>query len=344
MSDLILAGTAKGLFTFKRNNGKWDVDVDFEGKTVYSIGKAGDRLLASPSTEWTGTELAFSDDHGSTWQVKEGDPLAFPEETGAALARIWQIASDESGRIFFGVEPSALFYSDDGAESWQMVEGLWNHPHREHWVPGFGGKCLHTFIKLNEDTWIAGMSTGGVYRTDDGGENWEACNQKIVAPFLPEKTPEFGQCVHKIAFHPADPDTLFLQHHWGVYRSDDAGRTWMNISEGKDLPTDFGFTCVSNKPDSAFIIPIHSDGFRTFPDGKARVYKTEDRGETWKPLSKGLPQENSFDCVLRDSFSSNQEDLSFGTTGGSLYFSEDNGESWETVADHLPRITCVRVY
>lgn len=344
MSDLIAAGTAKGLFTFRRNNGRWDLSVNFEGKTVYSIGKSGGRVWASPSTEWTGTELAYSDDLGGTWHTKEGDPLAFPEETGEALARIWQIASDEHGRIFFGVEPSALFISDDGALTWKMVDGLWNHPHREKWVPGFGGKCLHTFLKLSEETWIAGMSTGGVYRTADAGKTWEACNQKIKAPFLPEETPEFGQCVHKIGYHPADPDTLFLQHHWGVYRSDDAGRTWTNISEGKDLPTDFGFACVSNKPGTAFIIPIHSDGFRTFPDGRVRVYRTDDRGVTWTALSKGLPQENAYDCVLRDSFSSNHVELAFGTTGGSLYFSDDNGESWETVADHLPRITCVRVY
>lgn len=344
MTDLITAGTAKGLFTFKRKNGSWETRVDFGGKTVYSIGKAGERLWASPSTEWTGTELAYSDDHGESWQIKEGDPLAFPEETESALARIWHISSDPSGRIYFGVEPSALFYSDDDAESWNMVEGLWNHPHREHWTPGFGGKCLHTFLRLDDENWIAGMSTGGVYRTADGGDTWEACNQKIKAPFLPEEDPEFGQCVHKIAYHPSDPGTLFLQHHWGVYRSDDSGHTWTNISEDKDLPTDFGFTCVSNKPDTAFIIPIHSDGFRTFPDGKARVYKTEDRGGSWKPLSKGLPQENAYDCVLRDSFYADGDDLAFGTTGGSLYLSEDNGESWEPVAEHLPRITCVRVY
>ncbi len=344
MSDLIAAGTAKGLFTFRRSNGKWDLDVNFEGKAVYAIGKSGDRIWASPFTEWTGTELAYSDDLGSTWSNREGDPFTFPEETDTALAKIWQIWSDENGRMFFGVEPSALFISDNGAETWSMVEGLWDHPHREHWTPGFGGKCLHTFLKLSDSTWIAGMSTGGVYRTEDAGESWEACNQKIKTPFLPEETPEFGQCVHKIAFHPSDPETLFLQHHWGVYRSDNAGKSWTNISEGKDLPTDFGFACVSNKRDTAFIIPIHSDGFRCFPDGKARVYKTEDRGESWKELSKGLPQENAYDCVLRDSFNSNQDDLAFGTTGGSLFFSGDSGESWETVADHLPRITCVRVF
>jgi photosystem II stability/assembly factor-like uncharacterized protein len=344
MTEIITAGTAKGLFVFRKVDGKWKPGVHFEGQSVYAVGRSGDRLWASPFTEWTGTALSYSDDRGETWQAKEGDPLAFPESTDTALAKIWQIASDDSGRMYFGVEPSALFTSDDGAATWSLVEGLWNHPHRERWTPGFGGKCLHTFLKLSDTDWVAGMSTGGVYRTSDAGENWEACNQKIVAPFLPEKTPEFGQCVHKIAFHSSDPETLFLQHHWGVYRSDDAGRSWINISEGRGLPSDFGFGCVSNKPGTAFIIPIHSDMFRTFPGGKARVYRTDDRGESWKELSKGLPQEGDYDCVLRDCFSSEGDSLAFGTTGGSLYFSNDSGDSWETVSDHLPRVTCVRVY
>ena len=224
MSKLIAAGTAKGLFVFTKQDGKWTPGIHFQGQSVYAVGRSGDRLWASPFTEWTGTALSYSDDNGETWQAKEGDPLSFPESTDTALAKIWQIASDGSGRIFFGVEPSALFYSDDGAESWNLVEGLWNHPHREKWVPGFGGQCLHTFLKLNDETWIAGMSTGGVYRTEDAGKTWEACNQRIRVTFMPDEYPEFGQCVHKIAFHPSDPETLFLQHHWGVYRSDDAGR------------------------------------------------------------------------------------------------------------------------
>jgi len=344
MSNLIAAGTAKGLFVFTKRNGKWKPSVHFQGQSVYAVGKSGDRLWASPFTEWTGTALSYSDDDGETWQTREGDPLAFPESTDTALKKIWQIASDDSGRMFFGVEPSALFYSDDGADTWNLVEGLWNHPHREQWTPGFGGQCLHTFLRLSDETWIAGMSTGGVYRTEDAGESWEACNSKIRVTFMPEEYPEFGQCVHKIAYHAADPETLFLQHHWGVYRSDNAGRTWTNISEERGLPTDFGFACVSNKPDSAFIIPIHSDQYRTFPDGKVRVYRTEDKGESWQELSKGLPQEDDYDCVLRDCFSSAGESLAFGTTGGSLYFSDDNGDSWETVSDHLPRVTCVRVY
>jgi photosystem II stability/assembly factor-like uncharacterized protein len=339
----IFVGTSKGMFTFSKTD-RWTTSVRFEGQGVFAIGKSRDRIWASPFTEWTGTSLSYSDDMGETWGTVE-KPLRFPDDKETSLAKIWQIASDGNGRLFFGVEPSALFTSDDQGKTFEICEGLWNHPHRAEWTPGFGGLCLHTILLLSKDNWLIGASTGGAYRTEDGGETWEACNQKIKTPFLPEETPEFGQCVHKAAFHKSNPDQLFLQHHWGVYRSTNAGKTWENISEGRNLPSDFGFACVSNNPDTAFIIPIKADEFRVFPEGKLRVYRTEDAGETWHGLSNGLPQENAYDCVLRDSFSAaGNKELAFGTAGGSLYFSDDNGDSWETGADHLPRITCVRVY
>ncbi len=331
------------MFTFSKETG-WQSNVNFEGQSVFAIGNSGSRLWASPFTEWTGTALSYSDDQGETWQAVE-KPLMFPEEKDASLAKIWQIASDGNGRMFFGVEPSALFISDDQGESFELCEGLWNHPHRAQWTPGFGGLCLHTIIPMSETNWLIGASTGGAYRTEDAGKSWEACNQKIKTPFLPEETPEFGQCVHKVAGDSANPDQLFLQHHWGVYRSINGGKTWDNISEGKHLPTDFGFACVSNNPNTAFIIPIKADEFRVFPDGKMGVYRTQDSGESWTRLDKGLPQENAYDCVLRDSFSAaGNSDLAFGTTGGSVYFSDDNGDSWETITNHLPRITCVRIF
>jgi len=343
MSKTIYVGTSKGLFTFNKTEG-WKSDIHFEGQSVFAIGKSKDRVWASPFTEWTGTSLAYTEDTGATWNTIE-KPLRFPEDKDASLAKIWQIQSDGNGKMFFGVEPSALFTSDDNAETFDFCEGLWKHPHRKDWTPGYGGLCLHTFLPLSKNTWVIGASTGGAYRTEDAGKTWEACNQSIKTPFLPEEMPEFGQCVHKIAYHKSNPERLFLQHHWGVYRSDNAGKTWKNISEGKDLPTDFGFACVSNKPDTAFIIPIKADDFRVFPDGKLGVYRTEDAGENWKRLDKGLPQENAYDCVLRDSFTTSEDaNLAFGTTGGSLYFSDDNGDSWDTIANHLPRITCVRIY
>ncbi len=343
MSRNIFVGTSKGLFAFSRSEG-WTTKVDFEGQGVFAIGRSGERVWASPFTEWTGTTLSYSDDFGGTWTTVD-EPLKFPEDKDASLAKIWQITSDANGKLFFGVEPSALFTSDDNGKSFELCEGLWNHPHRAEWTPGFGGLCLHTIIPITENTWVVGSSTGGAYRTEDAGKTWDACNSKIKVTFMPEEYPEFGQCVHKVAHDTENPDQLFLQHHWGVYKSTNGGKSWDNISEGKDLPTDFGFACVSNNPDTAFIIPIKADEFRVFPDGKMGVYRTQDAGDSWERLDKGLPQENAYDCVLRDSFSSTgNSDLAFGTTGGSLYFSEDNGDSWETVADHLPRITCVRVY
>ena len=336
----VYAGTKKGLFVFS-NDAKWECEVHFQGQSVFSVGVDNGRVWASPFTEWTGSALMYSDDGGENW-VKKETVLAFPEDTDTALAKIWQIVPS-NGRMFFGVEPSALFTSDDDADSWQLCEGLWNHPHREKWTPGFGGQCLHTIIPLSEQVWVVGMSTGGVYRTEDGGNTWEACNQKIKAPFLPDESPEFGQCVHKIARDKGTDDRLFLQHHWGVYRSDDAGKTWNSISEERGLPTDFGFGMVTSNPDTAFIIPIKADEFRVFPDGHCRVYRTQNGGDSWDALSNGLPQENAYDCVLRDSFTGDGENLAFGTTGGSLYISTDNGDSWEALAEHLPRITCVRI-
>ncbi len=337
----VYAGTAKGLFVFTKEE-KWKCDVHFQGQSVYSLGFSDSRVWAAPFTEWTGSALMSSDDNGANW-IKNEIILKFPEKTETALAKIWQMVEGDNGRLFFGVEPSALFTSDDNAESWQLCEGLWNHPHREKWTPGFGGQCLHTIILLSDSTWVVGMSTGGVYRTEDAGKSWEACNQKIFAPFHPDGVPEFGQCVHKIAADNGNSERLFLQHHWGVYRSDNAGKTWDNISENKGLPTDFGFGIVTTKPGNAFVIPIKADEFRVFPEGKCRVYRTSDGGESWDALSEGLPQENAYDCVLRDSFTGSGESLAFGTTGGSVYFSDNNGDSWDTVADHLPRITCVRM-
>jgi photosystem II stability/assembly factor-like uncharacterized protein len=347
-ANLILAGTAKGLFPIRKNGGEWRLeDPVFNGETVYAVGKSpnttGGRLWAAPFTEWMGTTLQLSDDGGRSWEKSEGQ-IAFPEDTETALKKIWQIQSDDSGRIFCGVEPSALFISGDKGKSWQLCRGLWDHPHRAEWQPGGGGLCLHTILLIDENIWIVGMSTGGVYRTEDGGKTWAPHNQKITAPFFPDpEPPEFGQCVHKIAYHPDAPERMLLQHHWGVYRSDDMGKSWVNTAAGK-LPTDFGFACVMNAKDQGFIIPITADVFRCFPDKKMRVYRTQDCGETWRPLSKGLPQEDVYDCVLRDNMAASGSSIAFGTTGGEVYVSEDNGESWTNAAAHLPRVDCVRIY
>lgn len=335
-------GTMKGLFRVRRENDGWKVDApEFAGQAIYAVNRIGGTIWAAPFTEWTGTQLAFSDDGGDTWNVTK-EPIAFPEDTGKALEKVWQIASGSNGRLFCGVQPAALFTSDDNGESWELCRGLWDHPHRAQWQPGFGGLGLHTILPISDDVWVVAISSGGVYRTEDAGKSWTACNHDIVAPFLPEPNPEFGQCVHKIAVDPKNPDLMILQHHWGVYRSTDAGKTWKNVGENK-LPSDFGFVSVMNAPDTAFIIPIKADAERFFPEGRMRVYRTKDAGETWEALTSGLPQHDVYDCVLRDSFHADGPNMVFGTTGGSVYVSTDSGENWECAASHLPRISCARV-
>lgn len=340
----IFVGTNKGLFRLQEGqNGNWNNTLFNKGQSVFAVGGDAKKIWAAPFTEWTGTNLLYSTDLGETWVDTEKN-LLFPEETEKALAKIWQIVVDrENGRLFAGVEPAALFVSEDDGESWKLCEGLFNHPHCEQWGPGFGGLCLHTVMILDKNTWVIGISTGGVYRTENGGKTWEASNSKILAPFLPEPDAEFGQCVHKIAKDPAQPSNMILQHHWGVYRSTDAGKNWVNVGEGK-LPSDFGFACTMNKKDQAFIIPIEADIFRCFPEGKLRVYKTADSGETFSVLSDGLPQEDVYDSVLRDCLDSCGDNVCFGTSGGKVYLSENDGENWSMIADNLPRITCVRVF
>jgi photosystem II stability/assembly factor-like uncharacterized protein len=338
----IAVGTVKGLFVFEDGGGGWRLrSRSFAGHNVNAAAFADGRLWASPSTEWTGATVQYSEDLGETW-TETAAPLVFPESAGAALAKVWQIVRTREGRLFCGVEPSALFYSDDDGASWTFCEGLWNHPHRAEWEPGYGGLCLHTVLPLGGASWIVAISTGGAYRTDDAGENWKAVNRGIVALFLPDKTPEFGQCVHKIARDAEIPGRLYLQHHWGVYRSDDRGETWTDTGKGK-LPTDFGFACASGRSGTVFVIPIESDYNRVFPEGRMRVFRSRDAGETWEGLGDGLPQSDVFDCVLRDALDVRGEtDVAFGTTGGSLYFSDDEGGSWTRIAGHLPRIACVR--
>jgi len=251
--------------------------------------------------------------------------------------------------LFCGVEPAALFRSDDAGAIWSLVKGLFDHPHRTQWQPGGGGLCLHTILPnpANKDRMHIAISTGGVYRTDDGGQSWNPRNVGVRAQFLPpeHRYPEFGQCVHKIVSHPSNPDRLFLQNHWGLYRTDDGGDSWIDIANG--VPSDFGFAMVGdpNDANSVFIIPLESDEFRCTPEAKLRVYRTRNAGESWEPLTNGLPQENAFETVLRDGMSSDDlipAGLYFGTRNGKLFGSNDQGESWQSIAVGLPPVVCVK--
>jgi hypothetical protein len=295
--------------------------------------------------------LRRSDDLGATWREEDHAALAFPDDTGASVARIWQLTPgpvDQPDVFYAGVEPAALFRSDDGARTFSLVRGLWDHPHRPQWVPGGGGMCLHTILVHPTDPQrlLIAVSAAGVYRSHDGGETWSASNSGIVVPFMPDApAPEFGQCVHKVARDAVDPDRLYLQHHGGIYSSDNGGDSWEPMTSIAGM--DFGFPVVSHPTQSgtAYLLPLESDEYRCTPDGHCVVWKTEDKGSTWRPLTNGLPQDNAHLTILRDGFTSDGLGpcgLYFGTRTGELFASTDDGDTWRELASHLPPIMSVR--
>jgi photosystem II stability/assembly factor-like uncharacterized protein len=353
---MVLVGTMKGAFVFRGRGASHRLvsGPHFPGQPVYALayddrGKRP-RLFAGTESPFFGSVLRRSDDLGRSWTEPKEPNLRFPADTGLTLKQIWQITPGPKGApglLYCGVNPASLFESRDGGETWSLVRGLHDHPHRAKWSPGFGGLCLHTILVHPGDPrrMLVAISTGGVYRTADGGRSWTASNHGIRAQFLPDKHPEFGQCVHKVARHPDRPDRYFLQNHWGLYRSDDGGASWKDIANG--VPSDFGFAMAvhPHDPDTVYIVPLESDAFRCTPEARLRVYRTRDAGASWKPLTRGLPQKNAWETVLRDGFSTDTgrpAGLYFGTRSGRLYASRDDGSSWTCLADGLPPVTCVR--
>ncbi len=356
-SVLVLVGTTKGAFLVSSDPSRrsWRVDgPHFKGESVYAMafdGRGGrQRTFAATNSMHWGSVLRASDDFGGSWTLPDRQNVRFPAESGLALKQIWQICLGPAGEpdlLYCGVEPSALFESRDAGESWQAVQGLLTHEHRARWQPGGGGLCLHTILLDPTDPrrMLVAMSTGGVYRTDDGGASWRASNAGVRAEFMPDKYPEFGQCVHKVVHHPARPERLFLQNHWGLYRSDDWGGQWHDVANG--VPSDFGFAMAMHPRDhdTVFIVPIESDGFRCVPEAKLRVFRTRDAGASWQPLGRGLPQEGAYETVLRDALTTDTmrpAGVYFGTRSGKLYGSADDGDSWMEIADGLPSIACVK--
>ncbi|MCU1484952.1 MAG: glycosyl hydrolase repeat-containing glycosyl hydrolase [Actinomycetia bacterium] len=354
---VVLVGTTKGLFALAAGAdrttwqlaGPWFRGEEIGAAALDVRGGRARLLVGATSSHW-GPSVYRSDDLGATWVEPEPGTLRFPDAAEASVARVWQLqpgAEAQPDVVFAGVEPAALFRSDDGGATFRLDQGLWDHPHRPQWQPGGGGLCLHTIVPdpTGGPRMGIAVSAAGFYRTLDGS-TWEAANKGILPRFLPPPEPEFGQCVHKVDRHPTEPDTLFCQHHWGVYRSDDFGGRWREVGEDA-LPSTFGFPVVvdPNRPGTAFVLPLESDGFRCTPDGRARVYRTTDGGDTWAPLGAGLPQEDAYLTVLRDGFCADRLDpagLYFGTRTGEVFGSPDAGETWQELARHLPPVLCVK--
>ncbi|XVV05067.1 WD40/YVTN/BNR-like repeat-containing protein [Actinosynnema sp. CA-248983] len=346
---LLAIGTRKGLWlATSPDRRSWEVrgpQLPMTEVYAVAIDPRRPRLLAGTTSTHFGPTVMTSDDLDGTWQEPDHAPIAFPEDT--ALERVWQLTpTDNPDVVYAGTQPSAVFRSDDGGSTYALVRGLWDHPHRKDWEAGYGGQAIHTILPhpTDPDRITVAMSTGGVYRTSDGGASWTASNKGVKAYFLPDPYPEFGQCVHKVARNPAAPDRMYLQNHHGVYRSSDGGATWDSIADG--LPSDFGFPVVvhPHRPEVVYNFPLVADGDRFPPNGECAVYRSPDGGDTWTALRAGLP-DGFWTAVMRDAMCTDTAEpagVYFGSRSGSVYASSDEGESWHRVVEHLPDVVCVR--
>ena len=352
---VLLVGTAKGLFLFHGDERRTDWKLTgphLGGWEIFSLcgDSRGGRILAGTGHVMHGATIRTSGDFGATWEPVERDP-AFPPDASCKLNHIWQIvpgAAAEPGTWYAGTDDAALFVSCDDGRTWSELTGLTRHPTRSRWVPGFGGLCLHSIL-VDPTTpgrlWV-GISAVGVFRSEDAGESWTLCNEGLhnVAPdFI--KDPEMGRCVHKLALDPEHPGVLYLQYHGGVFKSEDAAATWIRISEG--LPHQFGFPMAVTPKGELFIVSLLSDENRVVPDGALKVWRSRDRGRTWRGLTNGLPQESHFVGVLRDALAADPLEPSgiyFGTTAGEVFYSTDTGETWQKLPAQLPRITTLKAW
>jgi len=355
---ILCIGTRKGLFVAEASatRRRFTLRGPFgQGVAVYSAlidAREGPRLYASSCNAFFGMKVLRSDDLGRSFEETRAAPT-FPKDDGRALANIWSLeAGDGSDDLWCGVEPASLFRSADGGDSWEMVPGISNHPHARQWQPGAGGLCLHTIVRDGERVHL-GISTGGHYLSEDGGTSFAASNQGVGAGFVPDPCPEFGQCVHKIARPKNAPGRLYMQNHggWddrpgiGVLRSDDYGRTWRSIAEG--LPSDFGFPIVvhPHSADTVYVMPLEPMT-RTCPGGAPAVWRSENGGGSWQPLTRGLPEKQSYFTVQRDAMTIDElasPALYFGTTTGQLWMGQEGGEHWRCLFGSLPPIHCVKV-
>jgi photosystem II stability/assembly factor-like uncharacterized protein len=362
----VLVGTRKGAFVLSSDGGRRDWQVSapqFAGWEVYHLKGSPadpDRIWASQSGGWFGQLVQRSDDGGRSW-TPVGNDFSYDGVPGThqwydgtphpwEFARVWHLEPSPTDRdtVYAGVEDAALFKSVDGGAGWAELPGLRTHGSGSQWQPGAGGMCLHTVLlhPTDERRIYTAISAAGAFRTDDGGVSWKAINKGLVSGGIPDPDAEVGHCVHHMAMHPARPDTLYMQKHWDVMRSDDAGDSWYDVGDG--LPSDFGFPIDvhAHEPDTVYVVPITSDSVHVPPDGRLRVYRSRSGGGDWEPLTKGLPQENCYVNVLRDAMAVDRLDecgVYVGTTGGQVYCSPDGGDTWDAVVRDLPPVLSVEV-
>jgi photosystem II stability/assembly factor-like uncharacterized protein len=380
----VLVGTKKGAFilTSDGKRERWEVSgPHFAGWEIYHVkGSPVDpnRIYASQTSGWFGQIIQRSDDGGKTWSqpgTPAGEPTTTPDGMPKAesnrfvydgipgthqwydgtqhpweFKRVWHLEPSltDADTVYAGVEDAALFRTTDGGKSWHELSGLRKHNTGPKWQPGAGGMCLHTILldPSNPQRIFIAISAAGAFRTDDGGATWQAINRGLHSEYIPDPNAEVGHCVHRIAMHPSRPNVLFMQKHWDVMRSDDAGDSWREVSG--NLPSDFGFPIDvhAHEPETIYVVPIKSDSEHFPPDGKLRVYRSRTGGNEWEELTKGLPQRDCYVNVLRDAMSIDSLDpcgVYFGTTGGQVYASANAGDSWTAIVRDLPAVLSVEV-
>jgi photosystem II stability/assembly factor-like uncharacterized protein len=362
----VLVGTKKGAFVLESDakRKQWEISgPHFSGWEIYHVkGSPADpnRIYASQTSGWFGQVVQRSSDGGKTWEPV-GNKFAYDGVTGThqwydgtphpwEFKRVWHFEPSltDPDMVYAGVEDAALFRSTDGGQNWTELSGLRNHGTGSKWQPGAGGMGLHTILldPVDPKRIFIAISAAGAFRSDDCGATWRPINRGLRSQYIPDQDAEVGHCVHRIAMHGSRPDVLFMQKHWDVMRTDDAGESWREVSG--NLPTDFGFVIDvhAHEPETIYVVPIKSDSEHFPLDGKLRVYRSRTGGNEWEPLTKGLPQSDCYVNVLRDAMAVDSLDscgVYFGTTGGQVYASPDAGDNWTPIVRDLPAVLSVEV-
>jgi photosystem II stability/assembly factor-like uncharacterized protein len=344
----LMIGTRKGAFLAFSDAGRrqWELKGPyFKGIEINHVGylPRAQVVTATFKSAWWGPGIQLSRDWGANWEeLKPG--IRFAEGRGRSVERLWIVKEDPAtGAWFAGLDPGSLFRSDDAGATWREVTGLNDHPTRDKWMPGAGGLMVHRicFDPTNARRMYVAISAAGTFRSDDGGETWDPKNSGVRADFLPNTLPEVGQCVHSLDLHGQQPSVLYQQNHCGVYRSDDAGDAWTDLSDG--LPSRFGFALAvhPHDGDTVYVVPEEADVARVTPGGAFRVFRSRNRGASWQPLTNGLPQANAFQNVLRGAMTTDSEPepaVYVGTQGGHVLVGHEGGDRWEVALNWLPPV------